>query len=152
MIYSNTLKNLLKEIFSYDEITDSFINITSKYLPIESDFIKFWEKTIIIDEQNTLVEEELEIDELCMLFKNWVKQQPTLTTSSIGEKYLIFKKPIPIRHQGFILFIFCFLRRAYLNGRFSFSLTNRAIPVQIGLDHYLISLWMDLKVIVLCQK
>ena len=42
MIYSNTLKNLLKETFTYDESIDAFINITSKYLPIESDFIKFW--------------------------------------------------------------------------------------------------------------
>ena len=41
MIYSNTLKNLLKETFTYDESIDAFINITSKYLPIESDLIKF---------------------------------------------------------------------------------------------------------------
>ena len=46
MIYSNVLKNILKEKFTYEESSDSFINITSKYLPIESDFIKFWETTI----------------------------------------------------------------------------------------------------------
>ena len=33
--------NILKNTFKYNEETDSFINITSKYLPIESDFIKY---------------------------------------------------------------------------------------------------------------
>jgi hypothetical protein len=48
VIYSNTLKNLIKERYSYNEENDSFIAITSKHLPIQSDFIKFWESTITI--------------------------------------------------------------------------------------------------------
>ena len=77
MIYSNTLKTILKEKYSYEESSDSFINITSKYLPTESDFIKFWENTITVvnDIPTTMtnVEEgfdnEIEVDELCGLFK-----------------------------------------------------------------------------------
>ena len=117
MIYSNTLKGLLKNLFTYDEITDSFINITSKYLPIESDFIKFWEKTIIIDEQNTLIdlEEELEIDELCMLFKNWVKQQNEeilLSNGNISEENVVkilkhFFPNVEIIEDKYVLNIRC---------------------------------------------
>ena len=114
MIYSNTLKNLLKEIFSYDESSDSFINITSKYLPIESDFIKFWEKTIIINEQSEF-EEELEVDELCMLFKNWVKQyseETLLSSGNISEENVVkilkhFFPNIEIIEDKYVLNISC---------------------------------------------
>jgi hypothetical protein len=127
MIYSYTLKNLLKENFSYEESSDSFINITSKYLPIESDFIKFWKKTIIIntDEQNDLThnlnsnlnleEEEIEVDELCMLFKNWVKQQNEevlLSSGNISEENVLkilkhFFPSIEIIEDKYILNISC---------------------------------------------
>jgi hypothetical protein len=120
MIYSNTLKNLLKEIFTYDETTDSFINITSKYLPIESDFIKFWEKTIIIYDQNNFedsinFEEEIEVDELCTLFKNWVKQQNEellLSNGNISEENVVkilkhFFPTIEIIEDKYVLNISC---------------------------------------------
>ena len=117
MIYSNTLKNLLKETFTYDESIDAFINITSKYLPIESDFIKFWEKTIMIDEINSLndLEEELEIDELCSLFKNWVKQQNEeilLSSGNISEENVVkilkhFFPNIEIIEDKYVLNITC---------------------------------------------
>ena len=84
MIYSNSLKNILKEIYNYHEDSDCFTNLTSKYLPIESDFIKFWDKTIRIvtphDEHETF--DELEIDELCMLFKTWTQN------NTLGEKLI----------------------------------------------------------------
>jgi len=117
MIYSNTLKNLLKESFTYDEITDSFINITSKYLPIESDFIKFWEKTINIDEVTTVneFEEEIEVDELCSLFKNWVKQQNgevLLSNGNISEENVVkilkhFFPNVEIIEDKYVLNIKC---------------------------------------------
>jgi hypothetical protein len=84
MIYSNSLKNILKEMYHYDETNDYFTNLTSKYLPVESDFIKFWEKTIIINENTHYTFDELEIDELCMLFKIWTQK-----TSTILEEKLI---------------------------------------------------------------
>jgi hypothetical protein len=119
MIYSNTLKNLLKEVFTYDEISDSFINITSKYLPIESDFIKFWEKTIIIDDPNSLtdLEDELEVDELCSLFKNWVKQhsdETLLSNGNISEENVVkilkhFFPNIEIIEDKYVLNIKCIM-------------------------------------------
>jgi hypothetical protein len=130
MIYSNTLKNILKETFSYDDSSDAFINITSKYLPIESDFIKFWEKTIIINDQqhilttlnslnnfeeNPCLEEELEVDELCMLFKNWVKQdteETLLSSGNISEENVLkilkhFFQNVEIIEEKYVLNISC---------------------------------------------
>jgi hypothetical protein len=118
MIYSNTLKNLLKETFSYEESSDSFINITSKYLPIESDFIKFWKKTIVINEPQDFsqnLEEELEVDELCMLFKNWVKQnieETLLSSGNISEENVVkilkhFFPNVEIIEDKYVLNISC---------------------------------------------
>ena len=87
MIYASSLKNLLKEQFSYDEETDSFKNITSKYLPLTSDFILFWEKTITVLEESLLEEEEFEIDEICSLFKKWTHENTSvcITNGNISE-------------------------------------------------------------------
>jgi hypothetical protein len=92
MIYSNVLKNLLKELYSYNESSDSFICITSKYLPVHSDFIKFWDQTI----QQEATDNELEVDELSSLFKVWAKEQKEqkdqkgeLTNVSISEENII---------------------------------------------------------------
>jgi hypothetical protein len=101
MIYSNTLKNLMKEKYNYEEETDSFIGITSKFLPIERDFIKFWELTIstnnnsnsIFDNDNNYYsfDNEIEVDELCSLFKIWSKQtsEQLMTNGNISEQNIL---------------------------------------------------------------
>jgi hypothetical protein len=74
MIYSNTLKTALKDKFEYDEKTDCFLNITSKYLPIYSNFILFYESTIAtVPGENSLYDfhNVFETDELLSLFKIW---------------------------------------------------------------------------------
>jgi hypothetical protein len=75
MIYSNSLKNLLKDMYSYDESVDTFIGITSKYLPVHSDFIKFWNQNIQQESIDQDFDNEIEIDELSSLFKVWAKEQ-----------------------------------------------------------------------------
>jgi hypothetical protein len=94
IIYSNTLKNLLREKYSlYDDISDSFIGITSKYLPTHIDFIKFWQDNIIVSNQvetSTFFDNELEIDELASLFKLWAKgNSEILSSSSISEENIL---------------------------------------------------------------
>lgn len=85
MIYSNSLKQILKEKYVYHEEEDCFIYLTSKYLPMERDFMNFWEKTI---QENCLEEQdELEIDELCMLFKLW-SQKIMESKDSLNEKII----------------------------------------------------------------
>jgi ASC-1-like (ASCH) protein len=67
IIFTNTLKTILKNKITYDETSDNFNNYTSISLPVVSNFIKFWDEIIIQDEN----EYYLEIEELCALFKIW---------------------------------------------------------------------------------
>ena len=80
MIYSHALKSLFQEKYKYDG--DLFYNISSKYLPIQSDFLKFWNSTIhVLDINNTnSFVNDIEIDEICALFKLWSK------TSNVQQK------------------------------------------------------------------
>ena len=91
VIYSNKLQNMLKERYNYSDASDCFIGITSKYVPIHSDFIKFWEKTIVTTTTLNALENELEIDELCSLFKLWAKSadQQLLTNGNISEENIL---------------------------------------------------------------
>ena len=123
MIYSNSLKNMLKEIYKYDEDLDCFTNLTSKYLPIESDFTKFWEKTIHVldnggENENTDNEtfDELEIDELCMLFKTWTQtnthHEKLISNGNINEESVLkilkhFFPNIEIVENKYVLNVSC---------------------------------------------
>jgi hypothetical protein len=116
VIYSNTLKNLFKDKFLYDESLDSFCGITSKYLPVHFDFIKFWESTITIHsaEQETLFDYEIEIDEIYSLFKNWTKQNYShlMTNGNITEENIVkiikhFFPSIEIIEDKFVLNVIC---------------------------------------------
>lgn len=93
IIYSNSLKNLLREKYTYHEQSDSFIGITSKYLPTHSNFIKFWENTIQNNSDNIeLFDNEIEVDELSSLFKLWIKQQKDeqfITNGQISEENIV---------------------------------------------------------------
>jgi hypothetical protein len=82
VIFSNSFKNILKTTISYNEDTDSFIGVTSKYLPIYKDFIQFWDTTIT-NSSSTDFENELEIDEICSLFKQWSKNKNVLSEENI---------------------------------------------------------------------
>lgn len=82
VIFSNNLKNYLKEKLEFEEASDSFIGITSKYLPLYKDFIEFWNETISICYSSDF-ENELEIEEICSLFKFWSKIKSTLSEENI---------------------------------------------------------------------
>ena len=120
IIYSNTLKNILKESYNYNEESDSFIGITSKYLPIQSDFIKFWENSINVclynNEFNNVFNHELEIDEICSLFKSWTKQnlESVSSNGNISEENVLkilkhFFPNIEIVEDKYILNVSCTL-------------------------------------------
>jgi hypothetical protein len=110
IIYSNTLKNILKGKYNFDTNSDSFVGITSKYLPIHSDFIHFWENTITT-QQNDIFDNELEIDELCSLFKYWTKQT-MMSNSNISEENVLkilkhFFPGIEIVEDKYVLNVNC---------------------------------------------
>lgn len=74
VVYSNSLKSILKGLLTYDEESDSFIGITSKYLPMCKDFIQFWNETMTVQHGPSEFETNLEIDEISQLFKQWTKK------------------------------------------------------------------------------
>ena len=115
MIYSATLKTLFKEKYNYDDSSDSFIGITSRHLPLHSDFIRFWTTTINTDtsSENIL---ELELDELCSLFKSWAKQsdEPLMTNGNISEDNVIkimkhFFPSVEMLETKYVLNVACIL-------------------------------------------
>jgi hypothetical protein len=122
MFYSNTLKNLLKERIQYDELTDTFYGVTSKYLPYVSEVLHFWEETIsIVDSPD----HSCDIDELCELFKKRANQL-NKTTHNISENDLIkivahFFPSVEIVDNKYILNISC-------------SLWNKSVDIIAALD------------------
>ena len=105
MIYSNSLKQSLREKIEYNESTDSFCNITSKFLPSMSEFLNFWKDNIHTQSQiNVEFVEELEINELYELFK---KMYPNTTINENDVYKLIrhFFPEIEIIDNKYILYI-----------------------------------------------
>jgi hypothetical protein len=142
IIYSTFLKVLLKEQYQYNEENDSFINITSKYLPIERDFISFWEQNIIVHPENPedLLGNELELDELCAIFKHWVKttDDPVLSNGNISEEYILkimkhFFNNIDIVDNKYILNVSCNLWDKNSDIYSSFSFIKNKIKETINL-------------------
>jgi hypothetical protein len=140
IIYSNTLKNILKERYKYNDELDSFTGITSKYLPIQSDFIKFWETTITNTGINNMYVMEgepvsdFEIDEICSLFKLWSKQnsEELLTNGNITEETVLkilkhFFHNIEIIEDKYILNINCSLWDKAININKSFEYIKEEI-------------------------
>ena len=97
MFYSNTLKNLLKERIQYDELTDTFYGVTSKYLPYVSEVLHFWEETIIIDVPNN----SFDIDELCELFKKQTNRN--ISENDLNKIIIHFFPNIEIINSKYIL-------------------------------------------------
>jgi len=131
VIYSNTLKNIVKEKYEYDTETDSFNNITSKYLPIHIDFIKFWENTITATHSDIQLSfiNELEIDELYTLFKVWTKKYNI--NGNISEENIVkilkhFFPNIQIIEDKFVLNVNCNLwdKISDINNSFTFIKKN----------------------------
>jgi hypothetical protein len=78
---------------------------------VESDFIKFWDSTVT----KSVTFEELELDEICMLFKYWVKTEKDNVSRSggnISEDYVIkvikhFFPDVEVIEEKYILNISC---------------------------------------------
>jgi len=68
MIYSHSLKNMIKQSIDYDENGDFFCKVTSRFLPSIGEFLFFW-GTHIFTQTNDEFVEELEVNELHELFK-----------------------------------------------------------------------------------
>lgn len=67
IIPQTTLKQLLKTKLTFNDEKDGFIDLTSTKIPFVSKFLNFWDETMKEDSN----EYYLEIDEICILFKNY---------------------------------------------------------------------------------
>ena len=120
IIFQEALKTFLKAKLVYDETKECFMGVTSIHLPVVSQFIKFWEETIIENEGNgeetestavtgdDINSDELEIDELCALFKQWT----SIGKAAINDTLLIeliqhFYPDIVIEDNKYILHVKC---------------------------------------------
>ena len=97
VIFHETLKTMFKNKLKYNEESDAFVDITSIHLPLVSHFMRFWDETIIslnfgvndIENVNVNVNVndtelyELEIDEICHLFKKWILMNNTCNNSVV---------------------------------------------------------------------
>ena len=110
IIFYSSLKNILKEKYKYDEDTESYLDITSTYLPLVAKFIKFWDTTIVSDGDG-----ELEIDELLALFKQFNSgKQNVVLNMQLTESLLLdlihhFYPDISITENKFIQQVKCTL-------------------------------------------
>lgn len=108
IVFQGSLKNMLKTKLQYDEESDSFLGVTSPFLPLTSIFIRFWETTILEDEGET----ELEIDEIIKLFKGWMTGSKA--GMNINEEVILkvirhFYPEVAIEEDKYILHIKCSL-------------------------------------------
>lgn len=101
VIYSNSLKTILKQKLTYNESLDAFVGITSKYLPLCKDFIQFWNTTITTTESLEF-DNEFEIDELCWLFKAW-SNKLTVSEDTIIKILKHFYAAVEIIEDKYIL-------------------------------------------------
>jgi len=99
-LFSHSLKLKLQNILSYDETNDSFLFVTSKYIPLISNFHSFWEKNIFFSQ-----EDEIEVDELCSLFKQW----GTIDESTVLKILSHFFPSVECLDNKYILGISCIL-------------------------------------------
>ena len=81
VMFNEEFKKIIQSKINYCSEKDMFTNITSISLPLVSSFIKFWDETIIEDPN----EDDLEIDEIMFLFKNWGKK----SYSNLTEQFIL---------------------------------------------------------------
>ena len=73
VFFAHALKaRLTQQLPTYSETADSFLQITSKHLPLVARFKDFWTQTIAVNPND---DDELEIDEFTALFKHHHHQQ-----------------------------------------------------------------------------
>ena len=106
IIFCSNLKRLLRENLDYNENEDTFGGYTSPGLPFVSNFLKFWDQCIVED----MNEYFLEVEEICILFKNWLgKNNGNITEENILNLIKHFYPDINIENNKYILSINCSL-------------------------------------------
>jgi hypothetical protein len=127
IMFQTTLKALLTENLSeyYNEELDSFIGISSKYLPEIQQFLSFWETTIETDE----FESDFEIEEITRLFNQWTSNSVMLGDKQILDIISYFFPEMEIEKDTYICKIRC-------------SLWDKQMDINVAMDNMKQSLRM----------
>lgn len=128
IIFSNTLKNHLRESFAYDERTDAFCNITSRYLPMEREFISFWENNMTEDKDDAL-----EIEEICALFKT-VNKSFVITEEYVLRIIKHFFPAVEVVSDKYALQLSCKLWDRKIDILSSFSLLREKLEKDVEIS------------------
>lgn len=103
IVFNSKLKTILSSKIKFDEENDEFLNVTSIHLPLVSNFIKFWDENIIKDEDET----DLEIGEICNLFKNWSNKNVYISEKNMIDLIQHFYNDIVIEYDKYVQQISC---------------------------------------------
>jgi hypothetical protein len=118
VFFAHALKSrLMQHLPNYSEPADSFLQLTSKHLPLVARFKDFWTQTIVItpnDEQDDAC--ELEIDEFTALFKHhhtqhWM-QSPQLQSHNHTDAVFLglirhFYPDVVIENDKYLMHVSC---------------------------------------------
>ena len=130
VIFGNNLKKLILNFnLPYDSKTETFVGLTSKFLPSANMFLKFWNETITIlnynisenQNDNEILSnefQELEIDEIGVLFRSWVRRNKYTSSLPSGDDIIIdmihhFFPNIQIEDDKYVQGIKCSLWNKY---------------------------------------
>jgi hypothetical protein len=111
IIFMNQLKTMIIEKLNnyYNEQTDTFSGVCSKYLPSIQRFLQFWNDTIRFDDSET----DMEVEELIILFKKWCELNNeicgTVNDKKILDLIYYYYPQLEIEKDKFISGIRCTL-------------------------------------------
>lgn len=109
IMFQQKLKGVVCEkIHTYSGETDSFQNVSSKYLPVIQNFLAFWEETIVIEREHNVLA-EYEIDELWILYKNWSSNISLLNEKEMIDLISYFFPGVEIEQNKYITGVRCVL-------------------------------------------
>jgi hypothetical protein len=74
-----------KQKYNFDDTCDSFVGVTSRHLPLHSDFIKFWTMTINVDKTSDNIL-ELEVIGITIEGRTACKHSHTIVNIFSGVK------------------------------------------------------------------
>lgn len=100
IMFQNTLKTHLidKLKVHYNEELDSFVGVSSQFMPDVKRFLHFWKENMHYDDSET----DLEIEEVHILFKRWSTESIGLTDKQILDIIMFFFPDVEIDKNKYI--------------------------------------------------
>jgi hypothetical protein len=103
----------------YNEETDTFVGVFSRFLPVISEFLKFWDETMVEDDNET----NLEIDEVRVLFNRRMGRNTTMCETQILDLLTHFYPNVIVENDKYIQEIRC-------------SLWDKRRDIKLAMDEY----------------